>query len=182
MTATIRPAHPRDTAALARLKLATFRETFIDGFAIPYPPDELALFEEASYAPATVAATTTERVARLGASWPGAHRPDRQGHRGADDRDAEGDVDREHTRGPEGDLRDLGDDERREEDAAQHHEQTVRTPEPKRRAAGGRKRRRTGRRGGGHRGGGHRSGRETRRRYSASSGRRTSSRGRSRGT
>ena len=38
MTATIRPAHPRDTAALARLKLATFRETFIDGFAIPYPP------------------------------------------------------------------------------------------------------------------------------------------------
>ena len=52
----IRPAHPRDTAALARLKLATFRETFIDGFAIPYPPDELALFEEASYAPATVAA------------------------------------------------------------------------------------------------------------------------------
>lgn len=55
MTATIRPARPRDTAALARLKLATFRETFIDGFAIPYPPGELALFEEASYAPAVVA-------------------------------------------------------------------------------------------------------------------------------
>lgn len=52
----LRPAHPRDTAALARLKLATFRETFIDGFAIPYPPDELSLFEEASYAPAVVAA------------------------------------------------------------------------------------------------------------------------------
>ena len=56
MTATIRSANPRDTAALARLKLATFRETFIDGFAIPYRPDELALFEEASYAPAVVAA------------------------------------------------------------------------------------------------------------------------------
>lgn len=53
---TLRPAHPRDTAALTRLKLATFRETFIDGFAIPYPTDELALFEEASYAPAVVAA------------------------------------------------------------------------------------------------------------------------------
>jgi len=53
---TIRPAHPRDTAALARLKLATFRETFIDDFAIPYPPEELKLFEEASYAPAVVAA------------------------------------------------------------------------------------------------------------------------------
>jgi len=53
---TIRPAHPRDTAALARLKLATFRETFIEEFRIPYPPGELALFEEASYAPATVAA------------------------------------------------------------------------------------------------------------------------------
>lgn len=52
----LRPAHPRDTAALARLKLATFRETFIDGFKIPYPPGELALFEEASYAPSVVAA------------------------------------------------------------------------------------------------------------------------------
>ena len=52
---TLRRAHPRDTAALARLKLATFRETFVDEFAIPYPPGELALFEDASYAPAVVA-------------------------------------------------------------------------------------------------------------------------------
>ena len=52
----IRPAHPRDAAPLARLKLATFRETFVEEFRIPYPPGELALFEEASYAPATVAA------------------------------------------------------------------------------------------------------------------------------
>lgn len=66
MTPLLRPAHPRDTAALARLKLATFRETFIDGFAIPYPPDELALFEEASYAPSTVAAELGD-AAR--ASW-----------------------------------------------------------------------------------------------------------------
>ncbi len=52
---TPRLAHPRDTAALARLKLATFRETFVDEFAIPYPPGELSLFEDASYAPAVVA-------------------------------------------------------------------------------------------------------------------------------
>ena len=66
MTPTLRPAHPRDTAALARLKLATFRETFIDGFAIPYPPDELALFEGASYAPAVVAAELADPAK---ASW-----------------------------------------------------------------------------------------------------------------
>lgn len=63
---TIRRAHPRDTAALARLKLATFRETFIDGFAIPYRADELALFEEASYAPAVVAAELADAER---ASW-----------------------------------------------------------------------------------------------------------------
>lgn len=55
MAPTLRIAHPRDTAALSRLKLRAFRETFIDGFAIPYPPNELALFEEAAYAPAKVA-------------------------------------------------------------------------------------------------------------------------------
>lgn len=64
MTPTLRIAHPRDTAALARLKLATFRETFIDGFAIPYPADELALFEEASYAPAKVAVQLGEEGRR----------------------------------------------------------------------------------------------------------------------
>jgi ribosomal protein S18 acetylase RimI-like enzyme len=52
----IRPAVPADSAALAALKLRTFRETFLDeGFAIPYPPADLALFEQASYAPAVVA-------------------------------------------------------------------------------------------------------------------------------
>ncbi len=51
----LRPATPADTDALAALKLATFRETFIDGFAIPYPPADLALFEQASYSPETVA-------------------------------------------------------------------------------------------------------------------------------
>ncbi len=46
---------PEDVERLAVLKLETFRETFIDGFAIPYPPDDLAIFETASYSPAAVA-------------------------------------------------------------------------------------------------------------------------------
>ncbi len=51
----LRPALPDDVERLAALKLETFRETFIDGFAILYPPDDLALFETASYGPAAVA-------------------------------------------------------------------------------------------------------------------------------
>lgn len=54
---TLRPAERHEAEALAALKLATFRATFIEptGFAIPYPPADLAQFEEASYAPAVVA-------------------------------------------------------------------------------------------------------------------------------
>lgn len=52
----IRPATPDDVQALAALKLDTFRETFLEaGFAIPYPPADLALFEAASYAPKVIA-------------------------------------------------------------------------------------------------------------------------------
>ncbi len=47
-------ARPDDAPALAALKLAAFRETFLDGFKIPYPPADLAVFEEASYGLATV--------------------------------------------------------------------------------------------------------------------------------
>ena len=51
----IRPAVAADAGPLAILKLALFRETFLDGgFAIPYPADDLARFEEVSYAPASV--------------------------------------------------------------------------------------------------------------------------------
>jgi ribosomal protein S18 acetylase RimI-like enzyme len=46
---TIRRARPDDAAALAALKLATFRETFLEGFRIPYPPADLARFEAAMY-------------------------------------------------------------------------------------------------------------------------------------
>lgn len=52
----LRPAVPADAWPLAALKRTTFRQTFVDGFAIPYPPDELALFEAAVYSPAAVTA------------------------------------------------------------------------------------------------------------------------------
>lgn len=53
----IRPAVASDVTMLAALKLALFRETFLEGgFAIPYPPDDLAQFETSSYSPASVAA------------------------------------------------------------------------------------------------------------------------------
>lgn len=56
-SATLRRATPTDAHPLAALKRATFRETFLaGGFAIPYPPADLALFEAASYAPGVVAA------------------------------------------------------------------------------------------------------------------------------
>jgi ribosomal protein S18 acetylase RimI-like enzyme len=51
----IRSAVPGDAERLAALKLETFRETFLDGFAIPYPPADLQIFEEGSYSPAAVA-------------------------------------------------------------------------------------------------------------------------------
>ncbi|MBV9841816.1 MAG: GNAT family N-acetyltransferase [Sphingomonadaceae bacterium] len=54
--AAIRRAGPADAETLAALKLATFRETFVEGFGIPYPPDDLAVFVAESYAADRVAA------------------------------------------------------------------------------------------------------------------------------
>lgn len=45
----IRLAVRGDAERLSELKLATFRETFLDGFGIPYPPADLAVFEADSY-------------------------------------------------------------------------------------------------------------------------------------
>lgn len=54
---TIRTARPDDAAALADLKLLTFRQTFLEeGFGIPYPPADLAIFEADSYSLASVTA------------------------------------------------------------------------------------------------------------------------------
>lgn len=52
----IRIATTQDAAPLAALKLAAFRETFIDGFAVPYPAADLARFEAESYGVEKVAA------------------------------------------------------------------------------------------------------------------------------
>ncbi len=54
--ALIRPAAPHDATALSALSHQTFEETFIEGFAIPYPPEDMAAFVEGSYSlEATVA-------------------------------------------------------------------------------------------------------------------------------
>lgn len=52
----IRLAIPEDVPALSILKRRTFRETFVDGFQIPYPPGDIARFEEAAYDHGLVAA------------------------------------------------------------------------------------------------------------------------------
>lgn len=57
MNAILRPARQADAEPLAALKRETFRETFVDGgFAIPYPPADLARFEAANYSSKRVAA------------------------------------------------------------------------------------------------------------------------------
>ncbi len=48
-TIIIRPAREDDAVPLAVLKLTAFRETFLDGFQLPYPPADLARFEVESY-------------------------------------------------------------------------------------------------------------------------------------
>ena len=53
-TLAVREAVLADAPALAALKLATFRETFLEGFGVPYPPHDLAIFEAESYSVAKV--------------------------------------------------------------------------------------------------------------------------------
>lgn len=55
-TATLRRARPEDADALSALKLATFRETFLEGFGIAYPPQDLLRFEAEVYASARIRA------------------------------------------------------------------------------------------------------------------------------
>lgn len=45
----IRLAEAPDASALSALKHVTFRETFLEDFAIPYPADDLAAFEAQTY-------------------------------------------------------------------------------------------------------------------------------------
>ncbi|KVN29587.1 acetyltransferase [Burkholderia pyrrocinia] len=50
----IRIANVDDADRLADLKRATFRETFVEGFAIGYGAEDLAAYEAASYSPDVV--------------------------------------------------------------------------------------------------------------------------------
>jgi ribosomal protein S18 acetylase RimI-like enzyme len=52
----LRRAVAADAPALAALKLACFRETFLEEFGIAYPPADLAAFEAESYGEAQIAA------------------------------------------------------------------------------------------------------------------------------
>lgn len=50
----IRPAVETDAAALAELGRQTFVDTFVAGFGIPYPADDLAAFLDASFSPEAI--------------------------------------------------------------------------------------------------------------------------------
>lgn len=63
--ATIRPASLDDAAALGVLGRRTFIDTFVAGFQIPYPADDLATFLDASFSPEA----TARKLAEPGAAW-----------------------------------------------------------------------------------------------------------------
>lgn len=63
--AVIRPGRADEADALAALGRQTFLDTFVDGFGIPYPPDDLAAFLDRSFDPATLA----RRLADPAEAW-----------------------------------------------------------------------------------------------------------------
>ncbi len=62
---TIRAATPADADELAALAERTFMETFIEGFAIPYPPADLADFRSKVFSPEA----TRDRLANPDHWW-----------------------------------------------------------------------------------------------------------------
>jgi GNAT superfamily N-acetyltransferase len=63
--AVIRTATPEDARALADLGRETFVETFVRGFAIPYPAQDLALFLDAAFSVETI----LKKLDEPGAAW-----------------------------------------------------------------------------------------------------------------
>ncbi|NJC40103.1 ribosomal protein S18 acetylase RimI-like enzyme [Brevundimonas alba] len=63
----IRPATDADAAALADLGRQTFIDTFVaaEGFAIPYPAEDLSVFLDASFNPETI----RTKLKEPGAAW-----------------------------------------------------------------------------------------------------------------
>ena len=62
--AVIRIAGPDDAERLSALGWETFLDTFVRGFALPYPPADLDAFFVASYAPARFAALLSDPARR----------------------------------------------------------------------------------------------------------------------
>lgn len=67
----IRPARPDDAQALSVLGRQTFIDTFVTGFSIPYPADDLKAFLDASFG----TEATAKKLAEPGAAWWVAERP-----------------------------------------------------------------------------------------------------------
>src|SRR5687768_7944309 len=63
--AVIRPAVEADAQALGELGRQTFVDTFVAGFGIPYPADDLAAFLDSSFSPETI----RTRLKEPGAAW-----------------------------------------------------------------------------------------------------------------
>lgn len=70
MSVEIRLATPKDAETLARLKLETFRQTFVTGgFKIPYPADDLAAFEAETYSAEAVRTELTDPQRTSWIAW-----------------------------------------------------------------------------------------------------------------
>lgn len=63
--ALIRPAEPTDAPALAALGHRTFLDTFVDGFGIPYPADDLETYLAGSFSEVALLA----KLAEPGGAW-----------------------------------------------------------------------------------------------------------------
>ena len=63
--ALIRPAEPTDAPALAALGRRTFLDTFVDGFGIPYPADDLETYLAGSFSEVALLA----KLAEPGGAW-----------------------------------------------------------------------------------------------------------------
>ncbi|MFY7853562.1 MAG: GNAT family N-acetyltransferase [Brevundimonas sp.] len=61
----IRAPSPADAEALGALGRQTFIDTFVTGFGIPYPADDLAAFLDASFS----VEATARKLAEPGAAW-----------------------------------------------------------------------------------------------------------------
>jgi GNAT superfamily N-acetyltransferase len=61
----IRPAVDADAAALGELGRQTFIDTFVSGFGIPYPVDDLTAFLDASFSPEAI----QTKLKEPGAAW-----------------------------------------------------------------------------------------------------------------